>query len=549
MAGLGVALSGGGHRASLWGLGALLYLVDSRSAERVSSIVSVSGGSLTNGVVAHRTAFGSAGPEEFRRAVAPFARRLAYDGSFQHLGVSRQRSRLLLLTMVFPLLVFAIPGLTRWERYWIFLGAAVVWAIALIPPLFETARAKAYAVILAATLLVVVVTWWVVPMSYSGDSSFARNLVGGIRSPAGRAILFFLSVGVWGKFVAERRGVECAIAFRTLLFSDPVGRAPLLQDINGDAIDHVFCATELQSGDQIYFGRDFVYGYRFGKGVPKAVPLHEAVQASANLPFAFPPKWMAASAFEFAYQDPSGRCPRPRDRLDDRQRRTLLLTDGGVYDNMGDQWAAGYQGRRSCWPGLSTQRQPEALAVVNASAGLGWAPSRPARFPLVGEIAGLLKTKDVLYDQTTAQRRWGLVGRFDRAELEGTGLRGALVHIPQSPYAVIDAFADADSPPWRDRGTRARVALRLFPDTDADRESWQAVADENAAVPTVLSALGEEVAARLLHHAYVLAMVNLHVILETPLATTLPPLEHFVALVRGAIEPPSWSFPTAPGPP
>jgi hypothetical protein len=281
VAGLSVALSGGGHRASLFGLGALLYLVDSRSAEQVSSIASVSGGSLTNGVVANRTAFRSAGPEDFRRAVAPFARRLAFDGTFQHLGFSKRRSRALLLTVAVPLLVFAIPGLTRWARYGIFVGAAVVWGMALIPPLFETARAKAYAVILAATLLVVAVTWWVVPMSYSGDSSFARHLVDGITSPTGRAILFFLSVAVWAKLVAERRGVECAIAFRELLFCDTAGRVPLLRDINGDGIDHLFCATELQSGDQIYFGRDFVYGYRFGKGVPKGVPLHEAVQASA----------------------------------------------------------------------------------------------------------------------------------------------------------------------------------------------------------------------------------------------------------------------------
>lgn len=96
---------------------------------------------------------------------------------------------------------------------------------------------------------------------------------------------------------------------------------------------------------------------------------------------------------------------------------------------------------------------------------------------------------------------------------------------------------------------RARAARALFADTDADRKVWQAVADANAAVPTVLSALGEEVAARLLYHAYVLAMVNLHVILDAPLASTLPQLEQFLALVRGAPEPPSWSFPTAPGPP
>jgi predicted acylesterase/phospholipase RssA len=548
VAGIGVALSGGGHRASLWGLGALLYLVDSGSAREVSSIASVSGGSITNGVVAQRVRFRETDPEAFREVVAPLARRLAVRGTFQHDGLSAPRKRAILVAMALSLLVFAVPGLTRWIRFAIFLVAVLVWGIGLIPPLFETARAKLYAVILVTTLFLTLVVWWVVPMSYGGDRAFVRHLVGGIASPAGRWILFLLSLAVWAKLVAERRGVECAIAFRDTLFRDAYGRVPLLDEINADDIDHVFCATELQSGDQIYFGKAFVYGYRFGKGTPVGLPLHEAVQASADLPFAFPPKPMSSAAFGFAYQDPTVRCPRERDRLDERQRGSLLLTDGGVYDNMGDQWAAGYRGRRtSCWPTLDIERQPDALVVVNASAGFDWVPSRRTRLPLVGEISGLLKVKDVLYDQTTAQRRWGLVGRFDRAELEGRGLRGALVHIPQSPYAVIDGFKD--SPSWQERRSRALKAKDLFLDTDADREAWQRIADDNAAVPTVLSALGEDVAARLLHHAYVLAMVNMYVILGTPLADRLPPREHFLALVRQTPEPPTWAFTDAPAPP
>jgi NTE family protein len=43
---LGVALSGGGFRATVYGLGALLYLVDSGLNKQVTSISSVSGGSI-----------------------------------------------------------------------------------------------------------------------------------------------------------------------------------------------------------------------------------------------------------------------------------------------------------------------------------------------------------------------------------------------------------------------------------------------------------------------------------------------------------------------
>src|SRR5260370_40002104 len=49
---IGLCLSGGGHRASLFSLGALLYLVDAGRNQDVRVISSVSGGSLTNDFLA-----------------------------------------------------------------------------------------------------------------------------------------------------------------------------------------------------------------------------------------------------------------------------------------------------------------------------------------------------------------------------------------------------------------------------------------------------------------------------------------------------------------
>ena len=48
---IGVALSGGGHRASLFGLGALLYLADAGKGPERSTVSSISGGSITNGYI------------------------------------------------------------------------------------------------------------------------------------------------------------------------------------------------------------------------------------------------------------------------------------------------------------------------------------------------------------------------------------------------------------------------------------------------------------------------------------------------------------------
>jgi hypothetical protein len=49
---IGLCLSGGGHRASVFSLGALLYLVDANRHYDIKAISSVSGGSLTSGFLA-----------------------------------------------------------------------------------------------------------------------------------------------------------------------------------------------------------------------------------------------------------------------------------------------------------------------------------------------------------------------------------------------------------------------------------------------------------------------------------------------------------------
>jgi hypothetical protein len=77
MAGIGVALSGGGHRAALFGLGVLLYLVDAEKNREVTSIASVSGSSLTNGVVAQSSNFTAVTQDEFLLV----AKQLATSGS------------------------------------------------------------------------------------------------------------------------------------------------------------------------------------------------------------------------------------------------------------------------------------------------------------------------------------------------------------------------------------------------------------------------------------------------------------------------------------
>ena len=75
---LAVSMSGGGHRATLFVLGALMYLVDVKANAFVSSIASVSGGSITNGMVGQNLDFRQTNGDEFRSRVAsPLATQIA----------------------------------------------------------------------------------------------------------------------------------------------------------------------------------------------------------------------------------------------------------------------------------------------------------------------------------------------------------------------------------------------------------------------------------------------------------------------------------------
>jgi hypothetical protein len=448
-------MSGGGHRASLFGLGVLLYLADAGKLSEVTSIASVSGGSITNGYVAQTLDIaGSHDGATFETATRPLANQLARHGS-----------------------LFA-----SW----------VTWV---------------YLVILVATGLTAVVVPWFIPIA--GVLQF---------------LIFIAASLLWAGVVASRRSWIAARAFRAAFFA-PDGTATLLRDVEG-AVDHVFCTTELQSAEQLYFARTFVYGYRFGLGVPGDLPLHDAVQASACLPGAFPARWLRTSRHRFHYPTDDAHagdpCPDVEDRPGERPAY-LVLTDGGVYDNMADQWALGFRGRVKCWPDLETSHsEPQDLVVVNSSGGLGWAGYKRSIVPGLGELFTLLKVKDVLYDQTTATRRRLLWDRSRQALAGARGMRVALVNIPQSPFDVAAAFAKGHGP----AAERGAAVVRALGDTS---RAWATDARANAQVKTSLSKMGVPVTARLLHHAYVLAMCNLHTLLGYPLLP-MPDRQRFVNL-------------------
>jgi predicted acylesterase/phospholipase RssA len=361
----------------------------------------------------------------------------------------------------------------------------------------------AYLATLALLVLAVFVGTWFLPIAV------------GLRVLVFVAGLLVIS-GVYGLI-----GRVTARALDHTLFS-PGGSPTRLADVH-TAVDHVLCATDLHAGEHVYFSGRFVGAYRFGIGRPGDLPLSTAVQASAAFPGVFPVTWLRTARFGFEGGQPEA-----------AGTKALALHDGGVYDNMGDQWGQGLQPRARDWAKLGTElKGADELVVVSASAGLEFGKVGRLRLPLIGYLLTLLRDEAVLYDNGNSVRREELVARFDLAAREGKGLRGALVHILQSPFRVADAFAGADAS-WPERAAAATEALALMldgaPDPDAVRREWAEVARENALVATTLLALGPDVTARLLLHSYVLAMVNLHVILGYPLLA-MPTEERFRAML------------------
>jgi hypothetical protein len=220
---IGVALSGGGHRATIWGLGVLLYLADAGRQRDVGVIASVSGGSIANGVIAHEMDYQQASAEDVRTRIRPLLRHVAYTGLF-FWGPS---------TNAFVIAVLSL------------LGLGVLGFLAGLIMAFTGGAGLTAGIVLVASLVVLA----------AGTTVFT-----------------------WRSAV-----VDSALA-RTHFSHD--GKPTKLAEVER-SLDHVMCATELQAGEHFYFAPSFLYSYRFGRGEPAELRLSTAVQASACLPGAF----------------------------------------------------------------------------------------------------------------------------------------------------------------------------------------------------------------------------------------------------------------------
>ena len=420
---IAVALSGGGHRASLFGLGAMLYLVDAAKGSELATVSSISGGSLTNAHLGLSFDLTTATPADVWRDTKPFAGQIASRGT---VWASR-------LTIAYLVLLFAV------------LAAPLVLSF-LLPAPWSLAC-------------------WAVGLVIAG-------------------------------LLAQRRSWIATRSFDAKLF-----RGRTLEHLHG-AVSHVVCATDLQTSEAVYFSDRFVHSWRLGWGQPAGLPIAVAVQASAALPGAFNVVSLPTSRHGFS----SSELPR------------FKLTDGGVYDNMGTEWPIRLRRRLTeGTPPTPPLKPADELILVNASAAKDVIQRRSVRTPLLGELTTLLAVKDVLYDQTTAVRRRLVDLRF-RATRGGVrvpdgDLAGVLVQIDRSPFELPDSFRHGTD----ELAGRANAAIEVL--GEGTRQAWAADASASKHVKTALSKIPVERAAALVRHAYVLTMVNCHVVLGYPLRT------------------------------
>ena len=327
-----------------------------------------------------------------------------------------------------------------------------------------------------------------------------------------------------GGWLSQQRSTVVAIAFDTTLL-----HRVELTSMHGN-VSHVMCATDLQMGQAVYFSNAFVYSWRTGWGSPGTMRAARAAQASAALPGAFSVVSLPLARFGLPEQRvASHRHPPNR----------FKLLDGGVYDNMGTEWLLNIDQRMGDgMPPVAIQTVNEAI-VVNASAGdavidRGW-----VEIPFFGEISSLLAVKDVMYRQTTAVRRRLLNVRYqiarDRELIQaGAGvikdaLRGTTIQIDRSPFELPDSFLGGGDE-LTERAMTVINALDQDTTNDNARAYWAGEADANHKVKTTLSRIDSARAQSLIRHAYVLTMVNSHVLLDYPLYP-IPEPDSFAWLV------------------
>jgi NTE family protein len=326
-AGIGVALSGGGFRATLFNLGALWRLNDGGLLSKVKRITSVSGGSITNAVLGLHW------------------RRLEFrDGVAANFGA----------VVAEPLMRFCLKGIDT--------TAGIGGLLSLVDSIGDKVQQK-------------------------------------------------YEEGLFGKAT--------------------------LQDLPGEGEGPAFVlyATSLQTGASVRMSRKYLADYKIGRLDRPTIALARAVAASSAFPPVLSPVTIDTDPHSWANTE--GAYLFGQDGL----RRRMMLTDGGVYDNMGME---------AIWDRYETVLVSDAGAPLDVEAQPSAVWHKQA-----------LRVLDICTDQQRALRKRFLVERLQEGSLRGAywGIGTAI-----SEYGLVDALC-------RDSRASAELAsMRTRLDCFSERE-------------------------------------------------------------------------------
>jgi predicted acylesterase/phospholipase RssA len=325
---IGISISGGGHRATLFGMGALLALTDSNLNVCVRWISSVSGGSLTNAYVATSCDFNTVSSTEFGDLCQRLISRLSRHGSItgNRLG-----------TWIFA--VYVMCG-----------AAAIVGIIAGI---------VAGDWLLSLCLLLVL------------------TVLGTLR---GKLIEHGLSQ-IWTDFA--RADVDLA-------------------DLNR-AVEHVFSATDIRTGAPVFFSNTYIAA-RGRVYSLRATPLKLVVRASAAFPVLLPPvRWALSRSINSPH-------------FDGQDDDIVVLSDGGVYNNLGTEWQSSLARLNHDTDGLILSPEIHKPVDIHLVVDCGKKQSRSHllqhSLPILGDLYSIARTYAATYG-STVQSRLDFLKKFD----------------------------------------------------------------------------------------------------------------------------------------
>lgn len=241
-------------------------------------------------------------------------------------------------------------------------------------------------------------------------SAFLEEVVQPVRALAGETIDQASIIG--GIFTPGSIAEKVAAAYRKYLFGNAT-----LQDLPPDPPRFVINATNVQTGALFRFSRPFFADYRVGYVPNPTTELAVAVAASSAFPPVLSPLKLEVDAG--AWAPASGK--RSEDLHRDPYLTNIVLTDGGVYDNLGLETA---------WKNYET------ILVSDGGGKMAPEPEPPDDW-----ARHALRINELIDNQVRSLRKRQVIASFEAGDRQGT-YWGIWSHI--ADYHTAGALACPD---------------------------------------------------------------------------------------------------------